>query len=182
MTPMPEPVALPLSQDHRRRTGSVSVEIAVEHDGARASERAGGPRALEITERERWNALLLGLDHYEIEQSWDWGEMQRAEGWVPHRYAVLAGSRRVAAISVASRRLPGVPYSVLYASRGPLLTADTSAARAITDALRGLAARERAIFLRVSPSVLRGRMGSDTYHSFSIHFCRRDPQEKEKPS
>jgi lipid II:glycine glycyltransferase (peptidoglycan interpeptide bridge formation enzyme) len=55
---------------------------------------------------------------------------------------------------VVSARIPGLPYSVLDACRGPLLDGDHDTAwRGLLPAIRRLAERERAILLRVSPSI-----------------------------
>jgi lipid II:glycine glycyltransferase (peptidoglycan interpeptide bridge formation enzyme) len=112
------------------------------------------PRVVEITDREQWNGLVLGRPHYELEQGWEWGEIQRGSGWNPHRYAAFAGSACVGLASVVSGRIPGLPYSVLDACRGPLVDLDDDGAwRGLLSAVRQLAVRERAIVLRVSPSV-----------------------------
>jgi peptidoglycan pentaglycine glycine transferase (the first glycine) len=80
--------------------------------------------------------------------------VQRGAGFTPHRYAVLDGSACLAAVSVACRPLPGLPYSILYAARGPLLDwKDARAWHGLLHAVRRLAERHRAIFFRVSPAV-----------------------------
>jgi hypothetical protein len=110
-------------------------------------------RVVEIDDRDRWNALVVGCPAYDLPQGWEWGEIQRDAGWRAHRYAVFAGSTCIGAVSVARRRLPGLPYSILYASRGPLLDwSDERAWRAVLAAIRRLAERARAVFLRVSPA------------------------------
>ena len=112
------------------------------------------PHVVEITDREHWNGLVLGRPHYELEQGWEWGEVQRDSGWIPHRYAAFAGSACVGLASVASRRIPGLPYSVLDTCRGPLVDWDDDGAwRGVLGAIRHLADRERAIVLRVSPGI-----------------------------
>src|SRR6185503_18582711 len=104
--------------------------------------------------RDRWNQLVLARPSYELEQGWEWGEIQRGSGWKPHRYAAFAGATCVGLASVVSGRLPGLPYGVLDACRGPLVDAgDDGAWRALVSAIRDLAERERAIALPVSPGV-----------------------------
>jgi GNAT acetyltransferase-like protein len=120
----------------------------------RELERSRAARVVEIVDPEHWNGLLFRRGDYDLGQSWEWGEVQGEAGFTPHRYAVLAGSACIAAVSVAYRQIPGLPYSVLYASRGPLLDwQDTRAWNGIMYALRREAERHRAIFLRVSPAV-----------------------------
>src|SRR5262249_56738534 len=79
---------------------------------------------------------------------------QREAGFTPHRYAVVDGPACIAAVSLTSRKVPGLPGSLLYASRGPLL--DWKDARpwpGVLAAIRRIAERERAIFCRVRPAV-----------------------------
>jgi lipid II:glycine glycyltransferase (peptidoglycan interpeptide bridge formation enzyme) len=121
---------------------------------SRVEPKIRGARLVEIVDRDQWNGLIFGRPGYDLGQGWEWGEVQRAAGWSPHRYAVLVGSACIAAVSVACRQLPGLPYSILYASRGPLLDwQDERAWHGILPAIQQLADRYRAIFLRVSPAI-----------------------------
>ena len=126
-------------------------------DSADACTIASPPppvHVVDVVDRDRWNALVAQRPQYELEQGWAWGEVQREAGWTPHRYAAFRGAACVGAVSVTRRRLPGAPYSVLYASRGPLVDwSDEAACRSLFLALRRLGAESRAIFLRVSPGV-----------------------------
>ena len=111
-------------------------------------------RVVEIVDRDHWNALIAGRPDQDLGQAWEWGEVQRDAGWTPHRYAVLVGSACIGAMSVTSRQLPGLPYSILYASRGPLLDwRDERAWQGLRLVIRELAGRGQPIFLRVSPAV-----------------------------
>ena len=123
---------------------------------ARRPEAPARPvaRVVEIDDREQWNRLVLSRPHYELEQGWDWGEIQRAAGWTPHRYAGFAGETCVGVVSVVSGRIPGLPYAVLDACRGPLFDwQDDAVWGGFIPTLRELGRRERAILLRVSPTV-----------------------------
>jgi peptidoglycan pentaglycine glycine transferase (the first glycine) len=117
--------------------------------------QTGTTRVVEIVERSQWNSLVVERPGYDLAQAWEWGEVQQRDGgWVPHRYAVLDGTACIAAMSVARRTLPGLPYSILYASRGPLLDwNDERAWRGLLPAIHQLADRHQAVFLRVSPRV-----------------------------
>ena len=57
-------------------------------------------RVVEIGDRDRWNQLVLARPSYELEQGWEWGEIQRGSGWKPHRYAAFAGATCVGLASV----------------------------------------------------------------------------------
>jgi lipid II:glycine glycyltransferase (peptidoglycan interpeptide bridge formation enzyme) len=116
--------------------------------------RNPAPRVLEVDDARSWNELVLGRPDYDLVHGWEWGEVQRGAGFTPHRYAVFDGSACLAAVSLLSRRLPGLPYSILYASRGPLLDwKDARAWDGVLSAIRHVASRQRAIFARVSPAI-----------------------------
>ena len=122
------------------------------HNGVGAPSQ--GPRVLEIVERHQWNAIVASRPSYDLCQGWEWGEVQRYTGVIPHRFAVVVGTRCIAAVSVTCRRLPGLPYSILYASRGPLIDwHDEHAWDGLRLLIRELVDRCRPIFLRVSPAV-----------------------------
>ena len=122
--------------------------------GIAVGRQAIDTHVVEIIDREQWNRLVLRRPHYELEQGWEWGEVQRGSGWTPHRYAAFAGEACVGIASVVSGRIPGLPYSVLDACRGPLLDWDDDGVwRGFLPAIRQLADRERAILLRISPSI-----------------------------
>lgn len=114
----------------------------------------------EIRGGAEWNRLVLAFPGHDLRQSFEWGTLRSGDGWIPHRYAVFDGEACVAAISVLARRLPGSSLSVLYASRGPLVDAKSEPAWAgLMEAVRGVAAATRAVFLRVSPNVPHGQPG-----------------------
>src|SRR5713226_3103902 len=106
-----------------------------------------------LQDRERWNALLAGFPAADLRQSHEWGEIRRRQGWTPLRLAALEGGRGVAALSVLTRRLPGIGV-VAYAPRGPALAPDDErgweALSALADTVRDVTG---AVFLRLSPGL-----------------------------
>ncbi len=133
---------------------SPAPELQVPGPGPAVDRQAIDAHVVEITDREQWNRLVLQRSHYELEQGWEWGEVQRGSGWTPHRYAAFADEACVGLASVVSGRIPGLPYSVLDACRGPLVDWDDDGVwRGLLPAIRRLAERERAILLRISPSI-----------------------------
>jgi lipid II:glycine glycyltransferase (peptidoglycan interpeptide bridge formation enzyme) len=120
--------------------------------GLRSRDGAAGAIA-ELDDRARWNALVLALgDGADLRQGHEWGELRRRAGWRPHRHAILVAGVPIAAVSLLSRRLPGLEASVLYASRGPVLARDDESTWQLAlEAVRDLAQRTDAIALRVSP-------------------------------
>jgi lipid II:glycine glycyltransferase (peptidoglycan interpeptide bridge formation enzyme) len=135
--------------------GSVIAPTARRDPRFDGPQRAEQPvRAVEIQDRDQWDALVAGQSNHQIEQSWGWGEVQRDAGWIPHRYAAFRGQMCVGTLSFSRRQLGGGPYSVLYASRGPLVAwTDSATCRTLFAVARAVAGDCRAIFFRVSPAV-----------------------------
>lgn len=141
-----ESASMPLPARDGRNRRSVYEEEAGRKD-------TDQPRILEITEREVWNDLVLGLPNSELQQGFEWGELKREEGWLPHRFGVFHARRCVGAIQVFVLRLPRSNYLALYAPRGPLLDwEDDEAWKGLMHCLRRLAAQTSAVVLRVSPA------------------------------
>jgi lipid II:glycine glycyltransferase (peptidoglycan interpeptide bridge formation enzyme) len=115
---------------------------------------AAGIRADAVTSGPEWNALVRGLGDPDLRQGFEWGQLRRHAAGRTLRYAVYDGSIPVAAIAATVWHLVGLPWSVLYASRGPVLGA--AGARAwpgLVEAATDMAQRTRAVFLRCSPGV-----------------------------
>lgn len=107
-----------------------------------------GLQTRDVTCSEEWDPIVVALGGH-LRQGWAWGELG---GWPVHRRAIVDAGYAVAAIAMTEIRLPAVPYTVLYASRGPVVgprTARTWAA--LLAAVRETADCRRAIFVRVSP-------------------------------
>ncbi len=129
--PLPIPVALP-----------VSDAVAA---GVRAAAVASGPE---------WNELVLGLGDADLRQGFEWGELRRHVEGRTLRYAVYDGHTAVAAIAATVWGSFGSPFSLLYASRGPVLgTASESVWPGLLEAAADMAQRTRAVLLRCSPGI-----------------------------
>ncbi len=106
-----------------------------------------------------WETALARLPDAHALQSWTWGQFKSRWGWeaMPLTMAV-AGNKwePVAAAMVLKRRLPRTPYCVLYVPKGPALDyRDVALRRKVLAELERLAKRERAIFLKIDPEVVR---------------------------
>jgi peptidoglycan pentaglycine glycine transferase (the first glycine) len=111
-------------------------------------------KILEIGDRDQWNGIIVSFPEYHLRQGWEWGEVERAEGAEVYRYAVVDGGRPVAAISIATARFPRMRLPLLYATRGPLMEwTNPLAWDGLQQAIREIAERSNAVFLRVSPDV-----------------------------
>lgn len=106
-----------------------------------------------------WQAALAQLPNAHALQSWAWGHFKSRWGWeaMPMTLAV-AGNRwePLAAAMVLKRRLPRTPFCVLYVPKGPAFDyQDVELRRRVFKELEKTAHRERAIFLKIDPEVIR---------------------------
>jgi lipid II:glycine glycyltransferase (peptidoglycan interpeptide bridge formation enzyme) len=102
-----------------------------------------------------WNQTLLRLSAPHVLQSWEWGAFKSRHGWSATRWVLQQadGTPRAAAL-VLRRRLPRLPFSLLYIPKGPILDhADAPAWEAILAHLERLAHRRRAVFVKIDPDV-----------------------------
>ena len=106
-----------------------------------------------VEDRDVWNAFITAFPTADLRQSYEWGEIRRHQAWTQLRLAAVKGGKGIAALSVATRRLPGLGV-VAYAPRGPALDPDDNCG---WEALPALAAAVRdatgAVFLRTSPGL-----------------------------
>jgi peptidoglycan pentaglycine glycine transferase (the first glycine) len=106
-----------------------------------------------------WHQALARLPQAHPLQSWAWGEFKSRWGWRPRRLLMAVGGNSweaQAAAQVLQRKLPRLPYSVLYVPKGPALDYhDKSLRRQVLAQLEALARRERAIFIKIDPEVVR---------------------------
>jgi peptidoglycan pentaglycine glycine transferase (the first glycine) len=107
---------------------------------------------IEITDRERWNGLVLALPNCELRQGFGWGEIQREAGSIPYRFAVMRGDRCIAALQLLAKKVRRLNCVVLDGPRGPLLDwKDRGAWDGLMTAIKRVADQTGAVFLRTSP-------------------------------
>ncbi|MGH2517920.1 MAG: lipid II:glycine glycyltransferase FemX [Ktedonobacterales bacterium] len=79
--------------------------------------------------------------------------MKRAAGWRAHRLAVFDKGEFRAGAQILCRSLPGVPLTMLYVPRGPVVAPDDAEALgALARELRRFARQQHAIFCKVDPA------------------------------
>jgi peptidoglycan pentaglycine glycine transferase (the first glycine) len=116
-----------------------------------------------------WQRALQKLPQAHALQSWIWGEFKSRWGWSarPLLLAIPRDSETpLAAALVLRRRIPWLPYSILYVPKGPILDYQDAALRRVVLAeLEQIARQERAVFVKIDPDVV---------HSWGL--------ERERPS
>lgn len=104
--------------------------------------------------RTAYDQAVAGCGKPHFMQLWGWGEVKATTGWRPFRYLAVddTGQPR-GAVTVLARDVPGIG-TILYAPTGPAVDyRDRPAAQALVQAMVDLAARCRAVMLRVDPDV-----------------------------
>ncbi len=110
-----------------------------------------------VESAEAWQTVLDGLPNGgHALQSWAWGEFKSRWGWTAHPMALMVGDKTLAAALLLKRKLPRLPFSILYVPKGPILDYnDGSLRRVMLTELEKLAQKERAIFIKIDPDVVK---------------------------
>ncbi|MCC6603607.1 MAG: peptidoglycan bridge formation glycyltransferase FemA/FemB family protein [Anaerolineae bacterium] len=102
---------------------------------------------------------LAGLPYAHALQSWAWAEQKSRWGWTPIPLTLTIGESSwepLAAAMVLKRKLPRTPFCILYVPKGPALDYKDGALRRVVLAeLENIARRERAIFIKIDPEVVK---------------------------
>lgn len=105
-----------------------------------------------------WQQIMARLPHTHPLQGWPWAEFKSRWGWQALPLALSIGGNSweaAAAALVLKRKIPRLPFSVLYVPKGPVLDYhDVPLRRQVLAQLESLARRERAIFIKIDPEVV----------------------------
>lgn len=106
-----------------------------------------------------WQQTLAKLPYAHALQSWVWGQFKGSWGWTVMPLSMSVGANRaesVAAALVLKRQLPRLPFCVLYVPKGPVMDYhDADLRERVLVQLEQLARRERAIFIKIDPEVVK---------------------------
>jgi peptidoglycan pentaglycine glycine transferase (the first glycine) len=110
-----------------------------------------------------WNELVVSFPRPHFLQSYEWGQVKIANGWLPQPYIWRdAGGDIVAAAQLLERevKLPGLPWQlrVQYVPRGPLLRdwGNKQLTQFVLADLREIASQREAVTVKVDPEVWIG--------------------------
>lgn len=106
-----------------------------------------------------WHQALATLPNPHPLQSWPWGEFKSRWGWSarPLLLTIAESSwEPLAAALLLKRKVPRLPFSILYVPKGPILNYNDGPLRRVVLAeLENIARHERAIFVKIDPDVVR---------------------------
>lgn len=106
-----------------------------------------------------WDAFLAAHPSGHLMQSRAWAAVRREMGWTPF-FVSIADDRALCAAALCLRlAIPGTRLGLLYLPRGPVVDwADPRAVRALGDAIRRLAADQRAFLIQADPPIPESRL------------------------
>lgn len=107
----------------------------------------------------QWQKALMNLPNPHPLQSWPWAQFKSRWGWsaLPRLLDLGLEHPPPAAAMVLKRKVPRLPFSILYVPKGPILDYNHAALRRVVLAqLEQLAQQERAIFVKIDPDVVQG--------------------------
>lgn len=124
-----------------------------------------------IQDASAWDAALCQLQQPHVLQSWAWGELKSRWGWSAERWLLtdVKGCPR-AAVQLLRRR--NGPFSVLYAPKGPAVSAVTSFA----DALAWIEQRARethALWVKLDGDVHLAAQQTGEDPTTALEACRK---------
>ncbi len=110
----------------------------------------------QIPTKAAWEVALAKFSTAHALQSWTWGKFKSRWGWTAARYLLQIEDQPLAAFQVLKRQLPRLPFSILYVPKGPALDYNDAALRRVVLAeLEAIARREKAIFIKIDPDVVK---------------------------
>jgi len=106
------------------------------------------------SDRHRYNEFVAACECGNFLQSWEWGELKAATGWVPYRLALEEDGRICAAVQILSRQVPGMNRCLFYSPRGPLHDLSRpDLFQAIIAEINHIARRHGALAYKLDPAV-----------------------------
>lgn len=111
-------------------------------------------RRIDEQDRRLWNEFAAASPVADVLQSYEWGDLKSAFGWIPHRLLCEHAGKPVAAASLLERPFRGLRRSLFYCSRGPLLDySNGELLAAVLQRLTDYCRRSGGFLLKIDPAV-----------------------------
>ena len=111
------------------------------------------------TSKAAYQQALASMPNGHALQSWTWGEFKSRWGWqmIPLTLTIGEGAwEPLATAMVLKRKLPRLPFSILYLPKGPALDYnDRELRQSVLAQLEKLGKKEKAIFVKIDPDVVK---------------------------
>jgi peptidoglycan pentaglycine glycine transferase (the first glycine) len=103
----------------------------------------------------RWNSMLCQLSYYHVLQSYQWGQFKSRHGWSASHLAFVQNESIRGAALVLERRIPRLPWRIMYVPKGPVLDyADTELVEDVLSHLEAFAVRKNALIVKIDPDII----------------------------
>src|SRR5690242_368306 len=112
-------------------------------------------KAVEVTDRNAWDAKVSNSPWGHPLQLWGWGETKRANGWTAHRLEFEGAGLA----QVLMWRVPRLGNKIAYVPRGPVVDPGSPQMKRLMEALAGWAREQGAMYVRVEPAWTAARFG-----------------------
>lgn len=107
---------------------------------------------LDESQLDDYHALVRESPYGDVLQTAAWARLKARFGWKPHYFAVTESGSVKAACLALEKRLPRLPFSLLYCPRGPVLDWSNPAAfQPLLAGVREAAEQSRAILIKMDP-------------------------------
>jgi lipid II:glycine glycyltransferase (peptidoglycan interpeptide bridge formation enzyme) len=114
-----------------------------------------------VNDRDRWNRFVVASGKGHIMQSYEWGEVLKAQGWQPFRIAVMQNNAIEAVMAVYLKKIPAMNTCIIYSPCGPVLNfTQEKIADCLIEGAKKVGAENKAVFLQLFPNVLENDAAS----------------------
>ncbi len=128
-------------------------------------------RELNGAESEYWNTEIKRFESADPLNAFEWGMVRSVDGWMPIYLCAERGGKFCGAMMILKKRLPFTPLAILYAQEMPVWNYDDDdTLAALIKAAIGIGKRERAIFLRINPSIAEGSIDAQNDKFVTLGF------------
>lgn len=111
-------------------------------------------RELAVHEQEYWNTQIQQFEAVHPLNAYAWGQVRAVDNWSPLYLIAEREGKLAGAVLLLEKRLPLLPFSILYAPKGPLWHyGDDETLLALIEKIQEIARTRRALFLRSDPNI-----------------------------
>lgn len=103
---------------------------------------------------QRWNETISQLPYNHVLQSYQWGQFKSRHGWSARHLVFRDNATIRGAALVLQRKLPQLPWGIMYVSKGPMLDySDAELVNKVLFYLEKLARQQKVLLIKIDPDV-----------------------------
>jgi lipid II:glycine glycyltransferase (peptidoglycan interpeptide bridge formation enzyme) len=111
-------------------------------------------RILKKEDRSLWDQYVQKFNCVHPLNAFGWGQVRKVDGWDPTYLVAERNSSVAGCLMILSKKIPGIPFSILYSPRGPVMDpTDSTVLESLVSQVRIIARVKKAIFMRVDPNL-----------------------------